>query len=272
MKYADLHIHSSYSDGYFSPEQIVDLAIEQGIKYISITDHNTIKSQYIIEQNTSDIYIIPGIELSTEYKDMEIHILGYFIDINNRQLINVVNRLMESRLERTYEILKRLREINILIDMDDIAISKNQSIGRGNIANAIVEKGYAENFKEAFTNYLVQGKYAYVKGEKLGYKEALDIINGSGGLAVLAHPGKIYRDLELETIIRDLKCYGLKGLEVYHPSHTKKQLNTLYNLSRKYKLCITGGSDFHGSSVDSTLACQGINELLLEKIINFKQK
>ncbi|MGG7176617.1 PHP domain-containing protein [Clostridium paraputrificum] len=273
MKYADLHIHSSYSDGYFTPEEIIQLAKEQGIKYISITDHDTVASQYIIKAEYEGIHIIPGIEFSTEYKDMELHILGYFIDLNNNRLNETVNSLRESRVERTREILKRLEESNIYIDINEIAINGELSIGRGNIANAMVSKGYAENFREAFTNYLMQGKSAYVKGEKLSFKTVLEIITESGGLPVLAHPGKIYRSLELENIVRELKCYGLKGLEVYHPSHSKAQINVFYNLSRKYKLLITGGSDFHGSrDSEPILANQGINELLLDKIINFKQK
>ena len=273
MKYADLHIHSSYSDGYFTPEEIIHLAKEQGIKYISITDHDTIASQYIINTEYDGVHIIPGIEFSTEYKDMELHILGYFIDIHNEKLNRTVNRLRESRVERTRKILERLRDSDIYIDIDEIAMDGDLSIGRGNIANAMVSKGFAENFKEAFTNYLMQGKPAYVKGEKLSFKTILEVITESGGLAVLAHPGKIYRSLEIENIVRELKCYGLKGLEVYHPSHNKAQINAFYNLSKKYKLLITGGSDFHGANdTEPILANQGINELLLDKIINFKQK
>lgn len=273
MKYADLHIHSSYSDGYLSPEEIVNLAKKKGIKCISITDHDTIVSQYICKEQYDGINIIPGIEFSTEFNGMEIHILGYFLDINNSNLINAVNRLRESRIERTREILRKLKELNINIDIEEVTIDMSSSIGRGNIANVMVEKGYVSNFKEAFTNYLMQGKYAYVKGEKLSFKEVLSIINESGGLAVLAHPGKIYRSLEVSNIIKELKCYGLKGLEVYHPSHSKEQINAFYNMSKKYKLFITGGSDFHGSNnSDSLLGSQGINEVLLEKLINFKHR
>ena len=273
MKYADLHIHSSYSDGYLSPEGIIDLAKKQGIKCISITDHDTIASQYITKNKVNGISIIPGIELSTEYKEMELHILGYFIDIENDRLNETVERLRKSRIDRTNEILNKLKKININIDIDDLNMSEIASIGRGNIANAIVEKGYSENYKDAFTNYLMQGKVAYVKGEKLSLRETLNVINESGGIPVLAHPGKIYRRLELENIIKEFKCYGLKGIEVYHPSHSKSQINTFYNLSKKYKLLITGGSDFHGANnCRLSLASQGIDQLLLDKIISYKNK
>ena len=272
MKYADLHIHSSYSDGYLSPEEIIDLAKKQGVKYISITDHDTIASQYITKKNIEGISIIPGIEFSTEYKDMELHILGYFIDIDNDRLNETVNRLRKSRIDRAKEILKRLEKNNIHIDINEVKVSDLSSIGRGNIAKIIVEKGYADNYKEAFTNYLMKGKSAYVKGEKLSLKETLSIINECGGIPVLAHPGKIYRRLEVENLIKEFRCYGLKGIEVYHPSHSRDQINNFYNLSKKYKLLITGGSDFHGSSnAELSLASQGISESLLNKVIKYKR-
>lgn len=273
MKYADLHIHSSYSDGILTPEQIVNLAKKQGIKYISITDHDTINSQYITKLQDEDIHIIPGIEFSTEYNNIELHILGYFMDMENRNLKSTIDKVMKSRVERANKIIDKLNSMNINITMEDILKHGNHSVGRGNIAKAIVEKGYAKNHKEAFDEYLMQGRSAYVKGKKLTFKEVLNIINDSGGVAVLAHPGKIYRSIEAENIIRMLKCHGMKGIEVYHPSHTKEQINAFYNLSRKYKLLISGGSDFHSFKRNGkNIGSQGINELLLEKLINFKDK
>lgn len=273
MKYADLHIHSSYSDGILSPEEIIELAIKKGIRYISITDHDTISSQYITKEKYEGINIIPGIEFSTEYNDLEIHILGYFIDIENERLNEVVDRLRKSRVERSYKIIEKLKDNDIFIDLDELALDESSSVGRGNIANAIVKNGYAETYKDAFSKYLVKGKAAYVKGNKLSYRETIKLIIESGGVPILAHPGKIYRSIEVENIIKDLRCYGLKGIEVYHPSHSKEQINYFYNLSKKYKMLITGGSDFHGvSNKEFLLGIQGINELLLDKLINFKQK
>lgn len=273
MRYADLHIHSSYSDGNLLPEEIINIAINQGVKYISITDHDTIDSQYISRHNYEGIHIIPGIEFSAEYDELEVHILGYFIDINNEELKCIVEKLKCARIKRIERIIDKLKLQDICLDMDDVAVDKSSNIGRAHVANAMIAKGYVHNFKEAFSKYLMTGKPAYVKGEKLSYKEVLDIINDSGGIAVLAHPGKIYRTLEIESMIRELKCYGLKGLEVYHPSHSKEQINMFYNFSKKYKLLITGGSDFHGASNgEISVGSQGINELLLDKLINFKYK
>ena len=266
MQYADLHIHSTYSDGSLTPEQIVNIARQKNIKCISITDHDTIASQYIIKEQIPDIEIIPGVEFSTEYDDMEIHILGYFIDTDSHILIENINNIQQKRRERAEKILKKLREININIDINDIKSNNNTSFGRGNIGATIAEKGYAKNYKEAFLKYLDKGKIAYVKGEKLSYKDVLKIINESGGVSVLAHPGKIYRKMSLESIIKEFKCYGLNGIEVYHASHSNEQKNRFYNLALKYKLIITGGSDFHYIADDNCIIGDyGINQDLLCK-------
>ncbi|MBE6052828.1 MAG: PHP domain-containing protein [Clostridium sartagoforme] len=273
MTYADLHIHSNYSDGTMSPEEIIDRAIELGVKSISITDHDSISSQYVTKNKYRDITVIPGIELSTEFEDLELHILGYFIDTNNEELIKTVERLNKSRVERIEEILSKLREQGIYLTIKDLGVDLNATVGRSHVANAMVRKGYFENYKAAFTNHLVKGKQAYVKGFKLSYKEAIQVINNSGGISVLAHPGQIYKTLEIENIIKNLKFFGLKGVEVYHPSHSKEQTNNFYNLAKKYKLLITGGSDFHGKEriKENSIGSYGINEELLNKLINLSK-
>ncbi|AYE33466.1 PHP domain-containing protein [Clostridium septicum] len=274
MKYADLHIHSNYSDGAKTPEEIIEIAKQNNVKCISITDHDCIKAQYVTKNTYNDIEVIPGIELSTEYKDLELHILGYFIDIENSTLKDVVNKLNKSRSDRIEEILLQLKKNNIHLSLEELAVDINSTLGRSHVANAMVKKGYFDNYKTAFTSFLVKGKPAYVKGFKLDYKKTIDVINKAGGIAVLAHPGQIYRGMDVEKIIKDLKCYGLKGIEVYHPSHSKCQINNFYNLSKKYKICITGGSDYHGKELihDTRIGSYGINELLLNKIYNLKSR
>lgn len=274
MNYADLHIHSNYSDGSMTPEEIVHTARDLGVKSISITDHDSIASQYIVENQYNDINVISGIELSTEYDDREIHILGYFINIKDKNLIETVNRLNKSRIERIEEILLRLRKSDIHLTLDELAIDLDSTVvGRSHVANAMVRKGYFDNYKSAFTSFLVKGKPAYVRGYKLNYKEAIQVINKSGGIAVLAHPGQIYKGLAIENLIKDFKFYGLKGIEVYHPSHSREQTNSFYNLCKKYKLSITGGSDYHGKDCynENLIGSYGINEALLNKLINLKK-
>ncbi|SCI77783.1 Histidinol phosphatase and related hydrolases of the PHP family [uncultured Clostridium sp.] len=275
MKSVDLHIHSCYSDGIYTPEQIAKAATRKGIKCISITDHDSIAAQYIVntEYNNKDLIIIPGIELSTEYRDMELHILGYFIDIENSSLKELVNNLNKQRLKRVEKILYNLKGYDINIKLDDLGVDLDSTIGRSHIANAMVKKGYFDNYKTAFRSYLIKGKPGYVKGFKLTYREALDIIRESGGVPVLAHPGQIYKKIEVENIIKELKCFGLNGVEVYHPSHSAIDTNKFFNMAKKYKLSITGGSDFHGRANfdDESIGSCGINDLLLNKFIKTKR-
>lgn len=275
MKSVDLHIHSCYSDGIFTPEEIVVSAKEKGIKCISITDHDSISAQYIVntEYNNDDFKIIPGIELSTEYNEMELHILGYFIDINDARLNELVDNLNKQRIKRVEQILSNLKKHNINLDFEDIAVDMDSTIGRSHVANAMVNKGYFDSYKNAFRSYLVKGKPGYVKGFKLNYKESLDIIKGAGGISVLAHPGQIYKKIEIENIIRELRCFGLNGLEVYHPSHSCVDINKFFSMAKKYKLSITGGSDFHGSTMihEQKIGSYGIDENLLNKLINIKK-
>ena len=270
MIYADLHIHSSYSDGIYTPEEILKLAVNNKIKCISITDHDSIIAQEKVLNNAVDfLNIIPGIELSSKYNDSEIHILGYFIDIKNDKLNNTLNNLKRKRIERTIEILDKLKLYGIDLDINELPV-KSSTIGRGNIAQLMIKKGYVENKYEAFSRYLAKDKCAYIDGEKLSCKEAINIIMESGGIPVLAHPGKIYRDIEIEKMIKEFKCYGIKGIEVYHPSHTRDKINYFYNISKKYKLLITGGSDFHGEDNSrGYLGCKGISKELLEKLKNY---
>ena len=276
MKYADLHVHSSYSDGIYTPEEIVDFAIKNKVSNIAITDHDSLASQYILNYKSKDINIISGIELSTEFNDIELHMLGYFIDVQNKDLIAAVNELNKGRIKRVEEILYKLRKNNIDISLEDLNfnINSNVTIGRSHIANAMVKKGYFDNYKTAFTSFLVRGKPGYVKGTKINYKECIKVINDAGGMAVLAHPGQIYRKREVENILRELKCFGLKGVEVYHPSHSIEDSNKFYSMAQKYKLSVSGGSDFHGKQIyeyEPTLGSFGLDKDKFLKFINYKR-
>lgn len=275
MKYADLHIHSNYSDGVKSPEEIIKTAIKDNIKYISITDHDSISSQYVTKNNYKEINIIPGIELSTEYKEMELHILGYFMDIDNNELQELAKELNTQRIKRVEDILFKLNKYDIKLDIEDLAIDIDATVGRSHVANAMVKKGYFDNYKSAFRNFLIQGKPGYVKGFRLNYKDCIDVINKAGGVAILAHPGQIYRKIEVENILKELRCFGLKGIEVYHPSHSQGDINKFFNLSKKYKLCITGGSDYHGKALGYdtlSIGSYGLNEEYLEKFIKINNR
>lgn len=274
MLYADLHIHSNYSDGRLSPEKIVDLCQTKNIKCIAITDHDTIDSQYIVNDvNIKSINIIPGLEISSQYKDIEIHILAYFIDLENKSLKNSLNNIKYIRQERAKRIINKLNDLDIDIKFDDISNEDyNKSIGRPHIAKILVKKGFVANTKEAFQKYLMRDRPAFVERCKIDYKEALKLISEAKGIPVLAHPGEIYRNTNIENIIKDLRVYGLKGIEVFHPSHSFKTTNSYYNLAKKYSMVITGGSDCHGAKINGeyTLGTIGINETLTHKFLKSK--
>lgn len=276
MLYADLHIHSNYSDGRFSPEKIVDLSKRKNIKYIAITDHDTIDSQYIVnDTNIKNISIIPGLEISSQYKDAEIHILAYFIDLENKILRNSLNNIKYSRQERARRIISKLNDLNIDINIEDIDKEDyNKSIGRPHIAKILVNKGLVGSTKEAFQKYLMKNRPAFVERCKIDYKEAIKLILDAKGIPILAHPGEIYRNINIENIIKDLKMYGLKGIEVFHPSHSPKTINNFYNLSKKYSMVITGGSDCHGNKMNGEyiLGTIGINETLTHKFLKLNYK
>ncbi len=273
MQFSDLHIHSRYSDGMLWPDQIASAASKKGLHYISITDHDTVDSQYCIEELSKkyNIAIIPGLELSTEFKDREIHILGYFINIYNKGLKQLLDDTREGRVNRAKEIIAKLNSLGINIYYEEV-MEEGISIGRPHIAKTLVSKGYANSTKEAFQQYLIKGKPAYVTRYKVNYKDALKLIINSNGVPILAHPGEIYKGIYNEELIREFKVYGLKGIEVFHPSHSLKQTNDYYNLAKKYSLLITGGSDCHGSlsETEAIIGTYGIDENLTNKFIKAK--
>lgn len=273
MQFADLHIHSKFSDGLLTPKEIIDISIQKGVKYISITDHDTIRSQLEISNLNcgNDINIIPGVEISTEYKNKEIHILGYFIDIHDEVLVKTLNEIQNSRKNRAIEIVNKLRQLGINIDLNHISFD-DVSVGRLHIAKALVKNGLASNTKDAFHSYLMKGKPAYVDRYKIDYKSAIKLICSCKGIPVLAHPGEIYKGIQRDKLIKEFKIYGLKGIEVFHPSHSAKETNDYYNLARKYSLVVTGGSDCHGTRVRDNLliGTYGLNENLINKFLKIK--
>lgn len=273
MQFSDLHIHSRYSDGALWPDEIIKISYSKGLKCISITDHDTIDSQNVIGtiSESFDINVVPGVELSTEYMGREIHLLGYFIDYTDSILIANLEKIKESRKNRAKDIISILNHLNMDVNFDEISIN-NSCIGRPHIAKALVAKGYVSNTKEAFHQFLIKGKPAYVERYKINYKDSLKLICNCGGLPVLAHPGEIYRGIQIEALIKEFKVYGLKGIEVFHPAHSISQTNTFYNIAKKYSLVITGGSDCHGVQYENEflLGSCGLSEELTCKFLKLK--
>jgi len=251
----DLHIHSIYSDGSLSPEEIVDTAIELGISAISITDHDNVLSyplatayseKRLKEDGVGLSDIIPGVEINTIWKDIEVHILGYYMDLDSKSFLDLLKHQQKARYEQTIKIVDRLnKEPGIRIRMEDITslVMKDGSIGRPHIARALTNTGSTKNVIEAYIKYLNDEAPTYIKRKTVTPHEAIEIIYEAGGIPVVAHPG----DKEIiESLIKEFINYGLRGIEVYHKKHSPAMVEYYSTLAEKYGLIVTGGSDFHG--------------------------
>lgn len=264
---ADLHIHTNCSDGTQSPEKVVELAKEAGLKTIAITDHDTFSGIAEAKKKAHEIglEIIPGIELTTEDCDTEVHILGYFIDVNNPDFLAAIEKIQTAREERIYKICDKLKGLGVDLDPQKVfALAGHKVAGRPHVARALIEAGYVDNFNEAFKKYLDFHGPAYVSHYKLLPKEAIKLIVEAGGLAVFGHPAVSNCD----QIIPDLVEAGLAGLEVYYIRHRDYQVKHYLELAKKYGLLETGGSDYHGieSGREVRLGDHRIPNTLIEKL------
>jgi len=247
----DLHVHTNFSDGTYSPEDVVELAKGKGLFAIAITDHDTTDGVKIALKKGQEIglKVISGVEISADF-EIEMHILGLFIDVDNKTLQNRLKMLEMFRKERNPKIIEKLRKMGYDISMEDVEeVASGDVIGRPHIARVLVQKGYFDSTKAVFENLLGFGKPAYVKKEKLKPYEAIEAIKEANGLAILAHPHKyLYLEEGPENIFEELKEYGLDGLEVYHSDHTDKETRELLEIAKKLDLIVSGGSDFHGTN------------------------
>ncbi len=243
----DLHLHTTASDGIYTPSEITRRAAEKGLEYISITDHDTVNGvaeAQAAARELNGLTVIPGVEISTDYANGLVHILGYFVDYNSLKFQQALKEMRLSRELRAQGMIDKLAGLGIHIDWPRVKrIAGEASIGRPHIAQAMLEKGYINGIPEAFYKYIGQGGPAYVERIKTTPEEAARLILDSGGLPVLAHPLTIDRP---EAMIVKLKAIGLVGIEAYYGEFNQKQINLLVKLSKKHTLIATGGSDYHG--------------------------
>lgn len=245
---ADLHLHTNASDGQYTPAELVELARQFDV--IAITDHDTTdgiqEAQRIAQQYGAPI-IIPGIELSAEDAEGDVHVLGYYIDIDNVDFQAELTRFRNNRYERGQRMLEKLATMNLPLDWDRVlAIANGGAIGRPHVARAMLEAGYVESVKDAFNRYIGNDGPAYVARTRISPEESVELIHRAGGAAVLAHPGllKDYRAMILRLI-----AVGLDGVEVNHPSNSENVRLDLRGIATSSNLIMTGGSDFHGPKV-----------------------
>jgi hypothetical protein len=246
LKYADLHVHTSESDGTLTPKQLVREALSRGLSAIAIVDHDTVGGipEAEVAAQGADLEVIAGIELTAQYEGQEIHILGYFLDLQNKALLEKLNLVQLNRIERVHKIVNNLEQQGVKLNAQDVFdISGKGTVGRMHIARALVKGGWVTTTAEAFRKYIGDKSPAYVLGFSLSPVEAINLIKGAGGVAVLAHPYILHDD----ALITELAGYGLQGIEVYYPEHSQSMVNFYLDLARKLNLLVTGGSDFHGS-------------------------
>ena len=267
---ADLHTHTNYSDGIYTPAELIKKAKDAGLNYLAITDHDNVDAVEgaIKYGKVIGVEIIPGVEISANYSGREVHILGYFFDYKNAELLEHLRNFRKERMKRAEKIIEKLNGMSIQLKIEDVlslAIG-NGSVGRPHIAFALLEHNYIENYHDAFNKYIGDGKPAYDKKPNIAAYDAIKLIAKSGGLSFVAHPGKNIREKMLIELIE----FGLDGIEVLHPSHNSSDITYFQNVTEQYFLLDSGGSDFHGGRIndDSILGSYWISEQKVKAMKN----
>ena len=275
----DLHIHTTYSDGMLSPEQIVDTAVDCGLDVIALTDHDNVLSYKVacdyLENKKINLEIIPGVEINTIYKGFEVHILGYFMDEKNSDFIEMLKFQQKARIEQTHQIIKLLaKKQGLKIRFEDIQklVAPLGSIGRPHIARAITNSGGTVNVMDAYAKFINNNSDVYVERKTVSPHDAVEVISEAGGIPVFAHPIDV-------DIADDLTCelvsYGLRGIEAYHRKHSPAAVEHFSTLAEKYGLIVTGGSDFHAPSLNHGTILMGKNfvpDWVYDKLIIEKKR
>lgn len=277
-KIIDMHTHTNYSDGDLSPQELIKLAIDKRIGTLAITDHDTIEGIKTIDRNSdlivdSGIKIINGIELSAKTYKGRMHILGYGIDLNDKELNKKMIDLKDNSINSLLSIMEQIkRDYGIRFSYEDIKelINANHNLGRPDLAKLCVKYGYATTSQDAFDKYLIDAHNKTRQTSKgLQYQECLELITNSGGIPVLAHPKSLeLSEKDFLILLKEMISCGLKGIEVYHSSHSKEEMTYYLEIAKKYNLLISGGSDFHGKTIkpDIELGTGKNNNIKIKKL------
>lgn len=275
MGLVDLHVHSTASDGTFTPAEVVAYAASKQLTAIALTDHDTIDGidEALTAARSYPIEVIPGIELSCVYQEVEIHILGLYLDRSQPSFLEELETIRKIRDERNFEMIRRFNDNGILISYEELRNGHTETvITRAHFAKVLYEKGYAASMDQAFKQYLQYGGPYCMRKEKISPKKAMDILALGHAFPILAHPMQYKLGYEkTEELILLLKAMGLKGVEAYHSSNNQYESGRLKDICTKHQLRPAGGSDFHGSNKpDIDLGCgRGglrISSLLLDDI------
>ena len=258
---ADLHMHSTASDGVYTPEALMNLAADLGYTHVALTDHDSTAGIPLALEAAKrrGMQLIPGVELSCGAQK-EIHVLGYGLDPENAALRAFCEERVAQRVARTEAMVQRLCELGKPIEMKRVRELARGVIARPHVARAMVEAGYVTSVADAFDRYLKPGRPAYVPKEDVKVAEAVRLIAQAGGIAVLAHPMELKMgETQLESLIGEWRAQGLSGVEVYHPSAQNNHAAFLHNLARREGMLATGGSDFHGEAVRKSSIGEGLD-------------
>ncbi len=252
--YVDLHMHTTASDGLYSPTELMQRVKEASLRAVALTDHDTTNG---IEEasrtaHSLGIEFIPGIEINTDVSGGEVHVLGYFIDYQQPAFQNTIKVLRDARVRRGERMVELLNEEGVHITWERVREIAQGSVGRPHVAQTLVEAGYAQSINEAFEKYIGNGKPAYVPRYKLTPEDAVRLIVSANGLPVIAHPITLPGLEILRTWLPALKASGLVGLETYYGPYTQQDEQALLAIAREYSLIPTGGTDYHGPNIHPT--------------------
>ncbi|OGW74849.1 MAG: hypothetical protein A2Z72_06700 [Omnitrophica bacterium RBG_13_46_9] len=246
MKYADLHVHTVYSDGTSTPAEVVCCAKEKNLSCIAICDHDCIDgiAPSIAHSEEVQVEIIPGVELTIIKDTKEIHLLGYFVEWKEKWFTEILERVQRERVTRLDRMIEKLKSFDIEIDRERVMrISGGKgSVGRLHLARALVEVKAVSSIRVAFDRYIGDFRPCYVEDIGFSPKEAIDLILRAKGVPVLAHPGVI----EDDSLVKEFIKYGIRGIESFHPEHSQADREKYEKISKEYGLLVTGGSDCHG--------------------------
>ncbi len=239
---ADLHIHSTASDGEYSPTDIAKMLQKNKIKVGALADHDTFSGFKEFKKTFNGI-ALPGVELSVDYKNVGLHLLAYGFDPENETFIKRLEYFQKIRYRRIEGMCDKLCELGKPLSIEEVKKNypKDTTLGRPHIARAMIAKGYIKSFNEAFNKYIGDGKPAYVPKARLEFEEAMELIKKAGGISILAHPGLFLKELSFDI----MKMIPVNGFEAYHPNHSASFSRILIDHCLKHELPYTGGSDFH---------------------------